>query len=65
MKISQTKTVIKKDEGSIVETLTSYLPYWPLFLIFLVAAGGGAFFYLRYTIPLYEAAANIIIKDEN
>ena len=65
MKISQTKTVIKKDEGSIVETLTSYLPYWPLFLIFLVAAGGGAFFYLRYTIPLYEAAATIIIKDEN
>ncbi len=41
-----------------------YFPYWPLFLIFLVVAGAGAWFYLRYKAPLYESTASILIKDE-
>lgn len=53
-----------KQESTILETLSKYLPYWPLFLIFFLLSGGMAFLYLRHTIPLYEASATIIIKDE-
>ena len=59
------KVLANKDEGSIVEMLASYLPYWPLFLIFLLIGGSGAYLYLRYTVPKYLASATIIIKDEN
>jgi len=42
-----------------------YFPYWPLFLILLVIAGAGAWFYVRYkTSPYYIATASILIKDE-
>ncbi len=54
----------KKEEGAIVQVFTTYLPYWPLFLIFLLFSAGGTFLYLRYTIPQYEANATLIIKDE-
>ena len=64
MKSTQQKPPLKNGESSIVEVLSTYLPYWPLFFIFLVLSLGGAFIYLRYTIPLYEASAKIIIKDE-
>ncbi len=41
-----------------------YLPYWPLFVLLFVVALGGAIGYLRYTTPLYESTARILIKDE-
>jgi tyrosine-protein kinase Etk/Wzc len=53
------------NEESLVQQIASkYLPYWPLFLFALIVAGGMAFLYLRYTTPIYEAKAAIIIKDE-
>jgi capsular exopolysaccharide synthesis family protein len=64
MKIAQQKTTIKKDEISIIQVLTTYLPYWPLFLTFLILSISGALIYLRYTTPMFEATAKIIIKDE-
>lgn len=53
-----------KEEKSISLAMAKYLPYWPLFLFFLLLSTVLAFFYLRYTIPEYEASAAIIIKDE-
>jgi tyrosine-protein kinase Etk/Wzc len=44
--------------------LYRFLPYWPLFLILAGLGVIGALAYLRYTIPLYESTASIIIKDE-
>ena len=64
MKPKQEKSRIKNNESSIVETLSTYLPYWPLFIICFLLSVGAAFLYLRYTIPQYEASAKIIIKDE-
>ena len=41
-----------------------YSPYWLLFLLFLILAGVGARFYLRYQTPIYQSTATILIKDE-
>lgn len=42
-----------------------YIVYWPVFLLLLVLSIGGAWLYLYYKSPLYEANAQILIKDEN
>lgn len=41
-----------------------YFPYWPLFVILLLSCLVCAWFYLRYTIPVYESSAVILIKDQ-
>jgi len=43
----------------------TYTPYWPLFLLLFLAAGGGAFIYLKYARHYYGIGARILIKDEN
>jgi len=67
MKIMQTNKHrrVEESEESLIQLLASkYLPYWPLFLLATLAAIGIAFTYLHFTIPIYEAHATIIIKDE-
>ncbi len=64
MRLKQQTPKNLKEETSILQEIAKYLPYWPLFLVFLFLSGGGAFVYLRYTIPEYEASATIIIKDQ-
>lgn len=44
--------------------VSRYLPYWPLFVILLVVFIAGAWGYLYYATPVYEAKASLIIKDE-
>ena len=56
---------IGREEETVIQQLISkYVPYWPLFLLAIVLAAAGAYVYIRYTIPIYEAAATLIIKDE-
>ncbi|MEP7111085.1 MAG: polysaccharide biosynthesis tyrosine autokinase [Ferruginibacter sp.] len=64
MQQKQNKLNNQKEEGSVVMAMTKYLPYWPLFMLFFLLSMGGAYLYLHYTIPKYEANATIIIKDE-
>ncbi len=64
MQAKFTKPPVKKEESSIIQLFGTYLPYWPLFLVFLALSLAGAFLYLRYAIPKYEASATMIIKDE-
>ena len=55
----------EEDNESVVQQLTQkYFPYWPLFLLSVVVGAGIAFIYLRYTTPVYEANATLIIKDQ-
>ena len=54
----------KKEEPHISQVLAGYIAYWPLFLVTASLFLGLAFLYTRYRIPLYEASAKIIIKDE-
>jgi len=48
------------DENILRMLLAMFMPYWP-FPISLIGAWG----YLKTTTPVYEAAATLIIKDEN
>jgi tyrosine-protein kinase Etk/Wzc len=41
-----------------------YLPYWPLYAAILVFSVICAVVYVRYAVPVYEASATILIKDE-
>ena len=64
MQSNQHKGSIKKEDNSILQMVSTYLPYWPLFVIFLLLSIGSAILYLKLTVPKYEASATIIIKDE-
>ncbi len=57
--------VQQEKEVNMVEQLVSkFLPYWPLLILFMLLSLSAAYVYLRYTTPMYEAAAKIIIKDD-
>ncbi len=52
-------------EGNIInQMLFRYLPYWPLFIVLLLLGVAAAYTYIRYAIPVFEARAAIMIKDE-
>lgn len=64
----QTNQNLKKAEdkelGVLQDLLFRYLSYWPLFALLLVLSMVGAWFYVRYKIPVYSISASILIKDE-
>ena len=64
MQQKQAKASVIKENGSIIQVISTYVPYWPLFAIFLLLSMLCSFLYLRYAVPKYEASATVIIKDE-
>lgn len=46
------------------ELFYKYLYYWPWILGSILLCLGGAWTYLRYTTPIYNAKASVMIKDE-
>src|SRR5215211_4835942 len=50
--------------GGIHQVWSRYIVYWPLYLLFFFLSAASAWLYLRYTTPLYQASARILIKDE-
>lgn len=58
----------EKEEGSsfdIKRFLTKLLKNYPWFILLIGLFAGGAFFYLRYTQPLYQVATYIQIQQPN
>ncbi len=55
---------LEKESFGFQRLLTKYIPYWPLFLILFVISGVCLYFYLRYTVPIFETTASVLIKDE-
>jgi tyrosine-protein kinase Etk/Wzc len=49
---------------SLGEIVLKYLSYWRWFVISLVLCLSLAFVYVRYTVPMYEASATVLIKDD-
>src|SRR5947209_284933 len=47
------------------DLMAKYIPYWPLFIIMLVLSISIAWLYLKITLPVYQANATLIIKDES
>ncbi|RYE54031.1 MAG: capsular biosynthesis protein, partial [Sphingobacteriales bacterium] len=55
----------RRTSGDVARQLwTKYFPYWPLFVLLLSLAFGGAWLYLRYKVPVFESMATLLIKDE-
>ena len=55
----------QKDSNLISFIRFRFVPYWPLFALLLVLAGAGAMVYLKWAPPIYQAKADLLIKDEN
>jgi len=53
-----------QSESSVSGLLFRYLPYWPLFITVICLFVLGAYCYLLYVIPKYEAVASLMVKDE-
>jgi tyrosine-protein kinase Etk/Wzc len=58
------KQIKSTEDSQFSQVITGYLAYWPVFLLSLLLAGGGAYLYLRYARVMYEANATLLIKDE-
>lgn len=52
-----------EEEVSLREMINKYLSYWPYFALLLVIGLTSAWLYLRYTLPVYETTASLLIKD--
>lgn len=54
----------EKESNFLAKIIFRFLPYWPMFAILFLLAGIGSWLYLRFTTPLYESTARLLIKDE-
>ena len=52
------------EEVSLGDLLYKFLPYWPGMVLLTFLSLVGAWFYLRYTLPVYQTTATILIKDD-
>ena len=52
------------EETSLGDLLYKFLPFWPLFVLLLIISLSAAWVYLRYTMPVYETSATLLIKDD-
>ncbi|RZK69085.1 MAG: capsular biosynthesis protein, partial [Pedobacter sp.] len=64
MEKTNNKKKQEQEENVIQQMLAKYLPYWPLLFIAVAIGLAAAYIYTKYKVPLYQATATIIIKDE-
>ncbi len=62
--MNKNSKIQETDELSLRELIEQYTQYWYLFVIGVLITLVLAFLYLRYTPPLYQSKATIIIKEE-
>ncbi len=55
----------EKEVNMAQQMMARFLPYWPLYVLLSILSLAGAYVYLRYVTPMYEATATLIIKDES
>lgn len=58
------KTNKEQSSNLLGQAIFRFIPYWPLFVALVILALGGAWVYLRFTTPMYETEATLLIKDE-
>jgi capsular exopolysaccharide synthesis family protein len=56
--------VIYSDFVDLRTILLKYAYHWPLFLVGILLASGASYAYLKFTQPVYEISASILVKDE-
>ena len=52
-------------EDSLNDLIANYTKYWYFFILGILIALFGAYFFLRYASPIYNTTETIIIKDES
>ncbi|MEI6946700.1 polysaccharide biosynthesis tyrosine autokinase [Paraflavisolibacter sp. H34] len=66
MQEAQQAQGLSRREQAVFDSLgKKYLPYWPLYLVLVALFVTATYFYLRYQVPLYQANATLLIKDDN
>ena len=55
---------VDAEENIAQKVVSKYIPYWPVYILAVILGVAVAFIYLKFTIPIYEASATLIIKDE-
>ncbi|MGZ5248170.1 MAG: GumC family protein, partial [Flavitalea sp.] len=55
---------MQQEEEIKIDLFRQYLPYWPLFVVLVITTLFCAWLYLRYTNPIYQVNAKILVKDE-
>ena len=64
MSESQFQNLETPSSINIKEVLFPYLLKWKWFLISFFVVMTATFFYIRYSTPIYEVSASILVKDE-
>ena len=50
--------------NSPADLLFKFLPFWPFFILLLVVSMFIAWIYLRYSLPIYQTTASLLIKED-
>ncbi len=64
MQVSANKGIETAENSFFQQLFFRYWPYWPLFVILMIAGLGAGYIYLRLSTPLFESSATLLIKDE-
>jgi len=62
---SYQKSNAQEEENLLSELFSRFIPFWPLYVLLALIGLFGAWTYLKFTTPIYEAEATLLIKDEN
>lgn len=54
----------EQDAFNIAEIAQQYLRHWKWFVLSVLICLIAAFFYMRYTTPIYKASSTILVKDD-
>ncbi len=63
--IKNTSKDIGAKKLSLRDELNKYLKYWPWFILSIIIAVVAGYLFIRYSTPIYNASATIIINEEN
>jgi tyrosine-protein kinase Etk/Wzc len=64
MKLIRKPVEIDKDSSSFGSFIFKFVPYWPLFLVFLSFGLICGWLYLQVTQPMYESTGRVLIRDD-
>jgi capsular exopolysaccharide synthesis family protein len=63
--MQRSKYIDQEENENISQKIVSkYIPYWPVYILAVILGIAVAYVYLKFQIPIYQASATLIIKDE-
>ncbi len=64
MKLIRKPAKDEKESTSLQSYLFKLIPYWPMFAILMGIGIAGAWLYLQYATPMYDATGRVLIRDD-